>query len=88
MTATVRDILAAFDALSPPEQQLVAAEILRRSANSDGLSEAALDELAVELFRSYDTEEALEPPPVEIPALRQLLTEKSILDGAGNTSAE
>jgi uncharacterized protein (DUF1778 family) len=31
---------------------------------------------------------ALDAPPRDIPALRQLLTEKSVLDGAGNPSAE
>lgn len=58
MTASVRDLLAAFDVLSPAEQQQVAAEILRRSVVAGDLPEAALHELAVELFRSYDAEEA------------------------------
>jgi hypothetical protein len=58
MTAAARDLLAAFDALSPAEQQHVAAEILRRSGRADELPEAALQELAAELFRGYDAEEA------------------------------
>ena len=33
-------------------------EILRRSAGADDLPEAGLHELADELFRSYDAEEA------------------------------
>jgi hypothetical protein len=51
-------LLAAFDALPPDEQRQVAAEILRRTAASGDLPEAALDELADELFRGYDAEEA------------------------------
>jgi hypothetical protein len=58
MTADVRDLLAAFDALPPAEQQQMAAEILRRTAGAGDLTEAALDELAAELFRADDTEEA------------------------------
>jgi hypothetical protein len=59
MTAAARDVLAAFDALSPAEQHQVAAEILRRSGGGDELSEATLDELAAELFRGYDAEDAV-----------------------------
>ena len=58
MTASVRDMLAAFDGLSPAEQQQVAAELLRRSVAAGDLPEAALHELAAELFRGYDAEEA------------------------------
>ena len=58
MTTTTRNLLAAFDALPPEEQQHVAAEILRRTAPAGDLSEVALDELAAELFRGYDAEEA------------------------------
>jgi hypothetical protein len=58
MTEAVRNLLRTFDALTPAEQQLAAAEILRRSTPDGGLSEAALDELADELFRGYDAEEA------------------------------
>jgi hypothetical protein len=58
MSAIARDLLAAFDALSPPDQQQVAAEILRRTAASDNVSDVGLQELAAELFRSYDAEEA------------------------------
>jgi hypothetical protein len=54
MTETVRDLLRAFDALTPAEQRQVA----------DGeLPEAALDELAAELFRGYDAEEAARAAP-------------------------
>lgn len=58
MTAPARDLLAAFDALDPVERREVTAEILRRSAGCDGLSEEKLHELAADLFRSYDIEEA------------------------------
>jgi hypothetical protein len=63
MTATARNLLAAFDALTPDEQQQVAAEILRRTAGAGDLPEAALDELAADLFRSYDAEEAARADP-------------------------
>jgi hypothetical protein len=63
MTTTARDVLTAFDALPPREQQQVAAEILRRSAGPGDLPEAALDELAAELFRGYDAEEAARAAP-------------------------
>jgi hypothetical protein len=58
MTARAREVLAAFDALSPAEQQQVTVEILRRSSGASALPEEALAELAAELFRSYEAEEA------------------------------
>jgi hypothetical protein len=58
MTRTVDDLLRAFDALSPAEQHQLAAEILRRWTPDGDLPDAALDELAAELFRRYDAEEA------------------------------
>lgn len=63
MTATARNVLAAFDALPPEEQRQVAAEILRRTAPAGDLPDAALDELAAELFRGYDAEEAARAHP-------------------------
>ena len=51
MGATAQDLPVAFQALSPEEKHLVSTEILRRSATSEPLSEAALYELAAELFR-------------------------------------
>jgi hypothetical protein len=63
VTETVRDLLRAFDALTPAEQHQVAAEILRRSASGGELPEAALGELTAELFRGYDAEEATRAPP-------------------------
>ncbi|HJT76502.1 MAG TPA: hypothetical protein VJ739_04805 [Gemmataceae bacterium] len=63
MTATARKLLAAFDALPPEEQQEVAVEILRRTGAAGDLPEAALDELAGELFRGYDAEEAAGAEP-------------------------
>lgn len=63
MTTTAREVLAAFEALPPAEQQQVAAEIIRRSSGTGDLPEAALDELAAELFRSYDAEEAARGQP-------------------------
>jgi hypothetical protein len=58
MSEAARDLLAAFDALSPAEQRQVAAEILRRTAATDDLPEAALHEMAAEVFRGYEAEEA------------------------------
>jgi hypothetical protein len=63
MTTRAREILAAFEALPPAEQQEVAVEILRLSCGSGDLPEAALHELAAELFRSYDAEEAARGQP-------------------------
>lgn len=63
MTATARNVLAAFDALPPDEQQQVAAEIFRRTPTAGDLPEAALDELAAELFRSYEAEEEARADP-------------------------
>ncbi|HWG41927.1 MAG TPA: hypothetical protein VN688_04005 [Gemmataceae bacterium] len=63
MTDTVRDLLQAFDALLPAEKNQIAAEILRRCSPDEGLPDAALDELAIELFRSYDAEEDTRAAP-------------------------
>jgi hypothetical protein len=58
MTQAAQQILSAFEALEPGEQHEVAVAIIRRSAACDDISDASLDELAGELFRSYDAEEA------------------------------
>jgi hypothetical protein len=58
MSADAHDILAAFDALGPSDKQQVAVEILRRSAGIDQLTDQSFDEMAAELFRSYDAEES------------------------------
>jgi hypothetical protein len=63
MTTTARNVLAAFDALSPAEQHQVAAEILRRTAGIGELTEEGLHELAAERFRGYDAEEAARAEP-------------------------
>ncbi len=63
MTAIAREVLAAFDALPTVDQQHVAIEIIRRSTSAHELPEAALDELAGELFRAYDAEEAARAEP-------------------------
>jgi hypothetical protein len=63
MTDTVRELLRVFDALSPDEQNQIAAEILRRYAPDESLPDAALDELAADLFRSYDAEEDARAAP-------------------------
>jgi hypothetical protein len=58
MTVAANNVLAAFNALAPEEQQQVAVEILRQSAASGELTDEAFVELAAEVFRSYDTEES------------------------------
>jgi hypothetical protein len=63
MIGTAQELLAAFDALPPAEKKQVTAEILRRSCSEGDLPESALDELAAELFRSYDAEEAARADP-------------------------
>ncbi len=63
MTPTVRDLLAAFDALSPAEQHEAATEILRHTGGTGALPEEGLHELAAELFHNYDTEEAARAAP-------------------------
>lgn len=63
MTTAASDLLATFNSLSPTEQHEVAAEILRRTADRGDLPAAALDELAAEVFRSYDAEEAQRGQP-------------------------
>jgi hypothetical protein len=63
MTEAVRELLRTFEALPAAEQHEAAVEILRRSTPGDGLPDAALDELAADLFRGYDAEEAAGAPP-------------------------
>jgi len=58
MTEAARVLLTAFDALSPADQQEVVNEILRRAPVGEELPETAFHELADELFRGYDAEEA------------------------------
>jgi hypothetical protein len=58
MSTEARNLLTAFDSLAPDEQQIVAAEILRRSAGTADLTDETFDGLAIELFQDYDTEEA------------------------------
>ncbi len=59
MTATAQELLTAFDALPDAEGEAVLAELLRRRPSGGGdLPAEALDELADELFRSYDLAEA------------------------------
>jgi hypothetical protein len=58
MTRAAQGVLAAFDELSPTEQEQVAAAILRRSAASGPLSESTLLDLAEDVFLGYDAEES------------------------------
>jgi hypothetical protein len=58
MTLAARNLLSAFESLDPAEQQQVAVEILRRSAAMGELNNQGFDELAADVFRSYDAEES------------------------------
>jgi len=58
MTRTAREVIKAFETLSPDEQRQVAIEIVRQSAGLGSIPDEAFDELAADLFRSYDAEEA------------------------------
>jgi hypothetical protein len=58
MSTDANNLLSAFDSLDPAEQQLVAAEILRRTVVSDELAGATLEGLAAEVFQLYDAEES------------------------------
>ena len=64
MTATVRQLLDSFDALSDADKHQVAVEILRRlgAAAQGDVPEAALVEAADELFGALDDEEAGHAP--------------------------
>jgi hypothetical protein len=63
MTEAARNLLEAFDALPPADRHEVAAEILRRTSALEEIPEAAFDQVADELFRSYDAEEAARADP-------------------------
>ena len=58
MTATARQVLAAYEALDPVDKQQVLVEVLRRTPADGPLSDQNLDDLAAELFQGYDSEEA------------------------------
>lgn len=59
MTDAAQKLLAAFDALPEVEREAVIAELLTRHPVGAGdLPNAARVELADELFRGYDAEEA------------------------------
>ncbi len=57
MTEAARELLKAFDALPAVDRREVAVGILRRAGVLEDMPEAAFQQLADELFRSYDAEE-------------------------------
>lgn len=63
MSANARELLVAFEKLSAADKHEVTVEILRRSVQDQDLPEQALAELADELFRGYDAEEAARADP-------------------------
>jgi hypothetical protein len=59
MSAAAQQLLAAFDALPDADREAVVAALLTRHPVGGGaVSDAAFVELADELFRGYDAEEA------------------------------
>ena len=64
MTATVRQLLDSFDALSDADKHQAVIEMLRRlpRAAEGDVPDAALVEAADELFRALDAEEAGHAP--------------------------
>jgi len=62
MSAMARELLKTFELLDPEDRQEVATEILRRSAGerwgAGDLEDEAYVELACDLFKMYDKEEA------------------------------
>jgi hypothetical protein len=59
MTTAAQHVLTAFDALPAADRDAVlAALLLRQPVGAGDLPEAAFEELAGELFRSYDAEES------------------------------
>lgn len=57
MSTDASNILNAFDSLLPSDQMIVAAEILRRSVGDKELQADTFEELAAEVFHTYDAEE-------------------------------
>lgn len=58
MSAEAQNLLKAFDALPAAAQHEVALAIIRRTISTDDIPDGALHELADDLFRGYDAEEA------------------------------
>ena len=62
MSAAARQLLIAFDALPEPDRAAVISDLLERYPTGTGeLPDAAFEEMAEELFLSYDAEEAACP---------------------------
>jgi len=57
MSEAARQLLSAFEALSPSDRRQVALEILRRSTSLEPVPAQGIDELADELFQAYDAEQ-------------------------------
>jgi len=64
MSAAVRGLLVAFDLLPAPEQDAVVGQLLlRRTAGADDSPQAGHEEMADELFLTYDAAEATDAGP-------------------------
>ena len=59
MSTAARELLIAFDPLPEPDRDAVIGELLlRHPTGTGGLPDAAFEELAEELFLTYDTADA------------------------------
>jgi hypothetical protein len=69
ITASVRDLLGAFDRLTGPDQLEFLAEILRRTREMEWppLDDEALAQIADETFLEYDAREADQANQVDPP---------------------
>lgn len=64
MTVAARELLTAFDALPADERDaVIEALLLRRPVGAGDLPDAAFEQLADELFQSYDAAEAADAAP-------------------------
>ena len=64
MSAAALEFLAAFDSLPAPDQDAVVGQLLlRRPAGADDSPLAGYEELADELFLTYDAAEATDANP-------------------------
>jgi len=63
MSAAVKQLLNAYDALPDPERGVLLQELLRRPIGVGQWTDDGLESAAEELFLSYDDEEATDAAP-------------------------
>ncbi len=65
MSAAARALLSAFDTLPDDEREVVVTELLLRHPTGSGdPADGAFDEIADELFQSYDSAETSDADPI------------------------